>query len=77
MFMLRKCFVFEHLGRIKIHFRVGDEFKLFDDFQLQDIVKSRPLLLPITLQEIKKYQQACTNKKVNDVMITNFVDFVL
>ena len=31
----------------------------------QDIVKNRPLLQPIRLQEIKKYQQACTNKKIN------------
>ena len=30
----------------------------------QDIVKSRQLLEPIRLQEIKKYQQACTNKKI-------------
>ena len=36
----------------------------------QDIVKSRPLLQPITLQEIKKYRQACTNKKINYFIFT-------
>ncbi len=30
----------------------------------QDIVKSCPLLQPIRLQEIKKYHEACTNKKI-------------
>ena len=32
----------------------------------QDIVKSHPLLQPIRLQEIKKYQQACTNKNIKE-----------
>ena len=40
----------------------------------QDIVKSRPLLQPIRLQEIKKYQQACTNKKINTLTCNNLPD---